>query len=739
MRVWREIGAIAVLVVALILAGALEPLERGLLSLRFSLDQRLASGDVVVVQIDAQTIRDLGVWPLQRAHHAKVLDHLREAGAGSIAFDIELTAARDQADNELLVEALQRAGGQVILPSFMQLASAGQGSGQVIRTEPAEMFTDHGWLANVNVFPSSDGRIWTMTYGDWVDGRFQYSLAATLAGRAIRDDHGFYVDYGIQVSSIPRLSFVDVLQGRFQPEDVAGKNIIIGATAVELGDQFNLPVLGIVSGPVLQALAFETIHQSREIGRTSPLMSVVSSLLVLAVLSYLRVRLRLAPFVATSIGLVVAVELVAYVLQGQFAVSVDTGGMLLVSGLSMVAKMIQELDRRRAEAARERRENESRGRMFDRIIDDSFDGIVIMDAVGVVESINQVACRSFGLDPTRSYVGENVLSMLPNWRAKGGPIWEQITLDKVGEQLEVEIEHPVEGPRIYEFVATQSRLLEKGDQDVREFFTITFRDVTDRRRIELERDEALQASVAANRAKTEFLANMSHELRTPLNAIIGFSEMMTQQVFGPLGSEQYVGYVRDIHGSGRHLLSIVNDILDVARVEVNDFTLNEDETDVYEVALSVQRLAEGWPGAMRRHIRIEADTELPLIWADPRLLKQMLLNLVSNASKFSDPGDRIIIQLKLSEHGGLLVRVIDEGIGIPADSLAKLTIAFYQVDSALARRFEGTGLGLTLVQKHMELHEGTISFESEVGVGTTVTLTFPPERCCTETLAEASS
>ncbi|MEQ9519140.1 MAG: CHASE2 domain-containing protein [Parvibaculum sp.] len=738
MRYWRQSGAIAFLVAILTLSGALEPLERGLLSFRFALDHRQASGDVVVVQIDAQSIRDLGIWPFQRAQHALLLDRLREAGAGSIAFDVELTEARDKADNDLLVAALQRAGGQVILPSFMQLASAGQKTGQIIRTEPAKMFADHGWLANVNVFPSSDGRIWTMTYGDWVDGTFQYSLAATLAGRAVREEHGFYVDYGIQISSIPRLSFVDVLEGRFQPEDIAGKSVIIGATAVELGDQLNLPVVGVVSGPVLQALAFETIHQSREIERTSFVASIILALIVLVALNVLRTKLHLALFVATCIGVIATAQLVAFVLQSQFAVSADTGCVLLVSGLSMFAQMIQELDRRRTETARERREKEGRGRMFDQIIDDSFDGIVIMGEAGRIESINQVACRSFGLDPSRTYVGESVFSVLPKWHAKDGPIWEQLTPDRFGERLEVEIEHPLEGTRIYECVATQSKIHETSNQHVREYFTITFRDVTDRRRIELERDEALQASVAANRAKTEFLANMSHELRTPLNAIIGFSEIMSQQVFGPLGSERYAGYAEDIHGSGRHLLSIVNDILDVARVEVNDFTLNEEEINVYETALSVQRLAEGWPATMRREVVIDICEDIPPLWADRRLFKQMLLNLVSNASKFSDTGDTVTVQFKLDAAGGLVVHVVDEGIGIPADSLVKLTTAFYQVDSALERRFEGTGLGLTLVQKHMELHGGTVSFESEVGVGTTVTLTFPPDRTRTSDLEKIS-
>ena len=730
MKIWRQGGFIAVVMIALTLSGVLEPLERGLLSMRFLADQRDASGDVVVVQIDAQTIRDLGVWPFPRADHATVIDQLREAGAGAIAFDVELTASQDDADNESLVAALQRAGGQVVLPSFIQLASAGQDTNHVIRTEPAEMFSRHGWLANVNVYPSTDGRIWTMTYGDWVEGKFQYSLASVLAGRATRDDRGFYVDYGIQISSIPRLSYIDVLNGRYRPEDIAGKRVIVGATAVELGDQLNLPVLGVISGPVLQALAFETIYQSREISRTSAVTSVSFALLVLLGLGVLASRLKLSMFVLASVGLVVAVQLSAFFVQQLFAVSVDTVSVLLVTGLLLFVVTVDELERRRVEVAQERREKEGRGRMFDQIIDDSFDGIVIMDGNGRIESVNQVARRAFGLDPSFSVVGADVFSVLPKWRAKGGPIWEQIKPENFGEQLEVEIEHPVDGNRIYEFVATRSALHVTSSHDLREFYTITFRDITERRQIERERDEALQVSVEANRAKTQFLANMSHELRTPLNAIIGFSEIMSQQVFGPLGSERYVGYSADIEGSGRHLLSIVNDILDVARIETNDFTLNEEEVDVCDVARAVQRLTEGWPEAMRRQVVIGCADDVPLLWGDPRLLKQMILNLVSNASKFSLAGTSVRVLVGLDKDDALLVRVMDEGIGIPEESIEKLTTAFYQVDSTLERRFEGTGLGLTLVQKHMDLHGGTLLFESTVGVGTTVTLAFPAARTC---------
>jgi len=724
MKTYRQSIIIACMTLLLMTLGVLEPIERALLSLRFDLDTRPASNDLVVVQIDARTIKELGVWPFERADHAKIIDALHGAGASAVAFDVELARGQDDADNAELVAALRRAGGQVILPSFIQLASAGQRSGDTIRTEPDPLFREHAWLANVNVYPSADGRIWTMTYGGFVDEEFQYSLAATLAGRALRDERAFYVDYSIDLNTIPRISYIDILNGNFDPTYVRDKRVIVGGTAVELGDQLNLPVVGVASGPVLQALAFETIHQHREIWRTSVYLSIILSALTLLLLWSTQHLTGLRFYILGVIAYCAFVQVAAFGIQHFSAISVDTAAILLVASFMGVAVTIRELDTRREQVKRERVEKENHGRMLDRVVEDSFDGIIVYDQDRRIENGNAAARKILAIGTDQPIIGLELSNVLPKSAEWWAP-WETEGTDNLQE---VEFATPSGEDRIIEYVVTRSVIEDSNGKHSRPIFTATFRDITGRRRAELDRDVALQDAIAANLSKTQFLANMSHELRTPLNAIIGFSEIMKTQAFGPLGSDQYVDYAGDIEGSGRHLLSIVNDILDVARIETGDFSLNEEEIGVKDLLMSTKRLTEGWPAAKERNIQIDVDPALPALWVDQRLAKQMVLNLLSNAVKFSAKGSTISLSGHLSAEDAISIQVIDEGIGIPDESIPKLTDAFFQVDARLEREFEGSGLGLTLVQKHMSLHGGTLHFESEVGVGTKATLSFPAAR-----------
>jgi signal transduction histidine kinase len=256
-------------------------------------------------------------------------------------------------------------------------------------------------------------------------------------------------------------------------------------------------------------------------------------------------------------------------------------------------------------------------------------------------------------------------------------------------------------------------------------------------RVALQRDreaayEALrrakEEAEAANRGKSSFLAAMSHELRTPLNAIIGFSEMMMHEVLGPLSNEQYRAYVADIHESGRHLLQIINDILDLSKAEAGKLDLFEEVFDLHDTVPAVLQLVRSGIAEGELHETVELPADLPLLRADERKTKQVLLNLVTNAIKFTPAGGRIVISGRADPETGLVLTVSDTGIGIAAEDFDRVLQPFEQVDSTLARAHQGTGLGLPLVKAIMELHGGSLQLASEVGVGTRVSVAFPPSR-----------
>jgi signal transduction histidine kinase len=237
---------------------------------------------------------------------------------------------------------------------------------------------------------------------------------------------------------------------------------------------------------------------------------------------------------------------------------------------------------------------------------------------------------------------------------------------------------------------------------------------------------AEHATKEASRAKVEFLAKISHELRTPLNAIIGFSELMMRDKRG-LANEQYRSYISDIHSSGRHLLDIINDILDFAKAEAGQLVLFESNVDVQQVAQAIERLLGPRARDAGTDLKIRIPADLPLIWCDERKLKQMLLNLVNNAVKFTPAGGTVEISARLDLEG-YVVAVRDSGIGIAVEDLSRVMEPFVQAETTLSRRQEGTGLGLALVKSMIEIHGGRLRLESALGNGTSAELVFPAER-----------
>lgn len=295
-------------------------------------------------------------------------------------------------------------------------------------------------------------------------------------------------------------------------------------------------------------------------------------------------------------------------------------------------------------------------------------------------------------------VGRAVTVTLRNYRKDGRTFWNEINISPMHDA----------GGRLIHFVGI-------------------LQDATHRIRTEENLREAKNQAEVANRAKSEFLANVSHELRTPLNAILGFSEIMQLEMFGPLGAPQYHAYAKDVHDSGQHLLAIINDILDLSKIEAGRMELFPEAVDAGAVFTASLRLVSGRAQTNGVALNFELPSDLPRVRVDPRALQQMLTNLLSNAVKFTPKGGRITLAAR-QDADQVELRVADTGIGIAAKDIAKVLEPFGQADNPHSRRQQGTGLGLPIVKALVEQSGGSFRLESKVDAGTTVILRLPAVR-----------
>lgn len=252
--------------------------------------------------------------------------------------------------------------------------------------------------------------------------------------------------------------------------------------------------------------------------------------------------------------------------------------------------------------------------------------------------------------------------------------------------------------------------------------------------------DAREQAEAASRAKSQFLAAVSHELRTPLNAILGFAEIIKGEMIGPVGNKRYLSYALDIYQSGDHLLSLINDILDISKVESGNMELNEEQIDLSDLIASVVRLMKQRAKENQLELSVVIRDDLPILYADERKLKQVLVNLLSNAVKFTEPGGTVALKAWHQANSGFVFQVIDNGIGMAPQDIPKALSQFGQIDSDRNRKQDGTGLGLPLSKSLVEMHGGSLDLQSQLGVGTTATVRLPAVRTAPlETLPAAAA
>ncbi|WP_315725951.1 MULTISPECIES: EAL domain-containing protein [unclassified Bradyrhizobium] len=374
------------------LSGCYELLSHTLVDLRFRLDSRPASGEIAVVAIDPRSLEAIGVWPWPRTAHARLLEQLQRAGARDVAFDVDFSAPSDAASDQAFAAALQNAKSSVVLPIFKQLNTTGKEAGIHVN-RPLTQFEQLAWTALVNIEVARDGRVRSYAFGDRDDKTFLQSMGAFLAGSNATTDTSFLVDYGIDPSSLPKVSYVDVLRGDESAlAKLKDKRVIVGATAIELGDYYSVPNGRVLPGVVLQALAAESIIQHRTLLSTS-MTATVAGLLLIVMTMLLSWRHLSAARRALLIAMIsIGIEAVAVLLHARYALTFDTSLLQIALVAYLATTALDEIDFR----GLLRHVAESR---FERIAMSIGDGLVCTDQDKRITVWNPGAVAIFGYGP----------------------------------------------------------------------------------------------------------------------------------------------------------------------------------------------------------------------------------------------------------------------------------------------------------------------------------------------------
>jgi len=350
-------------------------------------------------------------------------------------------------------------------------------------------------------------------------------------------------------------------------------------------------------------------------------------------------------------------------------------------------------------------------------------GIVVTDHHGRIIRLNDTFLSEYGWNRDELLGAEFTILVPPEDKEFSKRLHDAFIYQ--GKQGKRELQFLKKDGSVAEIVLTMSLLeLSQG----RKFMVSTVRNVTERKNMVRRLERAKESADIANRAKSSFLANMSHELRTPLNAIIGFSELMKNEIFGSLNNPKYEEYMNDIHFSSRHLLDIINDVLDMSKIEAGKIELIESEIIISDLFESIRRIMGDRAEAKKVKLDFKCENNLPHVKADQRLLRQILINLVSNSIKFSLEGCIIHIKAYIYSKDCLRIAVEDEGCGIPYEKINTVQEPFGQVNDPRYYTGQGTGLGLPLAKAMIELHEGKLTIESEEDKGTNVFIDLPKIR-----------
>ncbi|MEZ5666902.1 MAG: CHASE2 domain-containing protein [Alphaproteobacteria bacterium] len=727
-------GAIAAVATAGYLLGGFRLVDNAIQDLRMRTLDLAASGGLVVVEIDADSLHRLGQWPWPRGHHAMVLDRLIDAGAARVGFDVSFSSASDTAQDRRLADSARAAGERLLLPVFRQQVRRGDGTLDYITDRPLQSLFRDVPLASINVRPDYDGIARRMNATDRIDGVAVPGMAAALLGRTAPADapaESFLIDFGIDPRTLPRLSYADVLIGNFDRSLIAGRAVLVGATAVELGDVLAVPRWGNLPGPLVIATAYESLRQQRAIHPLEDAWFVF--LLCLAAAA--------APAIGRSQSLQATLIPAALQLAGLFAIGeaayamaalkLDLAPVALCLAVAHGIQIARVLRAQSQRIAQQNREAERRQALLRSVVDTTIDAVAITDRRGAVLIANP-ACETIFGRSADSLVGMSATALIdpydriaPLLRAMmhdGGTVpGLQYPVDVVGVHADgsaLELELALAGIGAEDGAADP--LLET------QYYIFVFRDVSEQRRLEAMRRLALEAQVEAERSKSDFLATASHELRTPLNHIIGFTSLLGEGVGGAV-TDQQRDYLGNISTAAESLLQIVSDILSYAESGGRAFGEGWEDAPVPGLIDEACRKVSTLAAARRVALGVSRGDDDTVVAVDREAVVTALMHVIRNAVQFTPEGGQVAVAAARTADM-VQILVVDHGPGLSRDEIARILRPFGQVEGALSRKHGGMGIGLNVVRTCMDHHGGKLALESEPGRGTTVTLELPLAR-----------
>lgn len=704
--------------------------------------------DIVLFSITEETLAQYPYrFPLDRGMLADAITRFNEAGVKAIGMDILFDQATETNKDRRLAEAISASRAPVIVG----WASESEGLTRKQVAYLKKYLPDAIQAPSNLVKDGGDGTVrWIYPGQRTAEGyrtAFAPALAQAAGAETTQETQNLYFRSGTDGSAAPFKTFPLHILNSLPKQWYANKIVLIGADLPN-EDRHRTPFAallgneaGSLPGIVVHAFAISQLIDGQSFDRKN----LAIEFLVAIGVSALGIWIALlgAGLVLKLIIAAISMALIWVVGFGLFALAevmipLFAPSLAFISAIGLSTALVAHYHRQEKQFAEAmvRRRNES----LHKIVENSFDAIVVATSDGKITSTNSSADMVMGWQ-SEDVIGSLIADHIPNAEELSAEFLERdkrfrrISKAEI-QPLEIECARADGSPFTMELVIYTAPVSDlSGTTNLageRVSYIYSFRDITVRRLAELAREEARQEAEAANRAKTEFLANMSHELRTPLNAIIGFSELMRTEALGPLGSPQYLEYMNDINGSGQHLIQIINDILDMSKIEAGELSPTEDVFDFAEAAdLSMRLVADR---AQKGEVTLlnTVPPDIANLYADERMIKQILLNLLSNAVKFTPEGGMVTLSAEAASQG-FIFAVADTGCGIPQDKMDIILQPFGQADMTLQRNYEGTGLGLPLVKAMVELHGGTLEIFSREGRGTTTTVRMPGDRIVEQT------